>query len=42
MEIKKEYGLTFEQERIILKNAIDAAFTSNFVKNKLKKELNLE
>ena len=40
--MKKEYGLTFEQERIILKNAIDAAFTSNFVKNKLKKELNLE
>ena len=27
---------------IILKNAIAAAFTSNTVKNKLKKELNLE
>ena len=40
--MKKEYGLTFEQERIILKNAIAAAFTSNTVKNKLKKELNLE
>ena len=40
--MKKEYGLSFEQERIILKNAIAAAFTSNTVKNKLKKELNLE
>lgn len=39
--MEKESGLTSEQEKIILNNAVDAAFTSAAVKEKLKKELGL-
>lgn len=39
--MKKEFGLTSKQEKIILNNAVDAAFTSEAVKEELKKELGL-
>ena len=39
--MQKESGLTREQEKIILNNSVDAAFTSDAVKEELKKELGL-
>ena len=39
--MEKNFGLTPEQEKILLLNAIDAAFTTNEVKEYLKKEINL-
>ncbi|MGN0342738.1 MAG: adenosine deaminase [Roseburia sp.] len=39
--MEKEYGLTPEQEKLMLQNSIDAAFTSEDVKNELRKELGL-
>lgn len=39
--IENEFGLTSEQKKIILNNAVDAAFTSATVKEELKKELGL-
>ena len=39
--IENEFGLTSEQKKIILNNAVDAAFTSAAVKEELKKELGL-
>ena len=39
--MERKLGLTSEQEKIMLTNAVDAAFTSNAVKEKLKKELGL-
>ena len=40
--MEKNFGLTPEQEKIMLANAIDAAFTSENVKNELRKELGIE
>ncbi len=37
--MKRTYGLTREQEEIILNNTIDAAFTSNEVKLRIKEML---
>lgn len=37
--VKKEYNLTPEQEKVILSNSIDAAFTSETVKEELRKLL---
>ena len=39
--IEKNFNLTYEQEKIILLNSIEAAFTTDEVKAKLKKELDL-
>ena len=39
--MEKNFGLTPEQEKILLLNAIDAAFTTNEVKDALKKEVYL-
>lgn len=39
--IENEFGLISEQKKIILNNAVDAAFTSAAVKEELKKELGL-
>ena len=39
--MENEFGLTSEQKKIILNNAVDAAFTSAVVKEELKKELGL-
>ncbi len=39
--IENEFRLTSEQKKIILNNAVDAAFTSAAVKEELKKELGL-
>lgn len=39
--IENEFGLTSEQKKLILNNAVDAAFTSAAVKEELKKELGL-
>ena len=39
--MENEFGLTNEQKKIILNNAVDAAFTSAAVKEELKKELGL-
>jgi adenosine deaminase len=39
--MENEFGLTSEQKKIILNNAVDAAFTSAAVKEELKKELGL-
>lgn len=39
--IENEFGLTSEQKKLILNNAVDAAFTSATVKEELKKELGL-
>ena len=39
--MEKEFGLTGKQKEILLNNAVDAAFTSAAVKEKLKKELGL-
>lgn len=40
--MERMFGLTPEQEKIMLANAIDAAFTSENVKNELRKELGIE
>lgn len=40
--MEKNYGLTPEQEKLMLTNSIDAAFTSENVKNELRKELGFE
>ena len=37
----KNYNLTPEQEKVILLNSVNAAFTSQEVKEELKKKLNL-
>ncbi len=39
--MEKKFGLTPAQEKILLKNAVEAAFTSEEVKKQLKKELGL-
>ena len=39
--MEKTFGLTAEQEKIILMNSINAAFTSENVKKDLKKQLKL-
>lgn len=39
--MENTFGLTPEQEKMILLNSVNAAFTSNKVKEELKKELNL-
>lgn len=39
--MEEKFGLTLAQEKIILTNAVEAAFTSDQVKNQLKKELGL-
>lgn len=39
--LKESFGLTDEQEKVILKNSIEAAFTTDKVKGELKKELGL-
>ena len=39
--MEKNFDLTLEQEKIILLNSIEAAFTTDEVKAKLKKELDL-
>ena len=39
--MEKTFGLTPEQEKIILLNSVNAAFTTDEVKNDLKKKLNL-
>ena len=39
--MEKNFNLTYEQEKIILLNSIEAAFTTDEVKAKLKKELDL-
>lgn len=39
--LKDSFGLTDEQEKVILKNSIEAAFTTDKVKGELKKELGL-
>ena len=39
--MENEFGLTSEQKKIILNNAVHAAFTSAAVKEELKKELGL-
>lgn len=40
--MEENYGLTPEQEKLMLANSIDAAFTSENVKNELRKELGFE
>ena len=40
--MEKDFGLTPEQERMMLANSIDAAFTSENTKNELRKELGFE
>lgn len=40
--LETERGLTPEQEKVILANSVDAAFTSEKVKNELRRELGLE
>ena len=39
--MEKNFNLTYEQEKIILLNSVEAAFTTDEVKAKLKKELDL-
>ena len=39
--MEKNYNLTPEQEKVILLNSVNAAFTSQEVKEELKKKLNL-
>ena len=39
--MEKNFNLTYEQEKIILLNSIDAAFTTKKVKEELKKKLDL-
>ena len=34
--MEKEFGLTKEQEKVLLNNSIDAAFTTDEVKDKLR------
>ncbi len=37
--MEEDFGLTAQQERVLLSNAIDAAFTSDEVKAMLRAEL---
>ena len=37
--MEETFGLTEEQKKLLLKNAVDAAFTSDSVKAELKKRL---
>ncbi len=37
--MEKEFGLTAEQEKIILENSVEAAFTTDSVKEELRKQL---
>ena len=37
--MEKSFGLTAEQEKQILENAVDSAFTTDEVKAQLRKEL---
>ena len=37
--MEKEFGLTPEQEKVILENSINAAFTSDSVKAELRKTI---
>ena len=39
--MEREFGLTPEQEKIMLANSVNAAFTSENVKNELRKELGI-
>ena len=39
--MEKEYGLTAAQEKVLLANSVNAAFTSDEVKDQLRKELGL-
>ena len=39
--MEKNFGLTYEDEKTILLNSVNAAFTTDEVKAKLKKELDL-
>ena len=39
--MEKEFNLSYEQEKIILLNSVNAAFTSDGVKEELKKQLGL-
>lgn len=39
--MEREFGLTPEQEKIMLANSVNAAFTSENVKNELLKELGI-
>ena len=39
--MEKEFNLTYEQEKIILLNSVNAAFTTKEVKEELKKQLGL-
>ena len=39
--MEKEFNLNYEQEKIILLNSVNAAFTSDGVKEELKKQLGL-
>ena len=39
--MEKEFNLTYEQEKTILLNSIEAAFATDEVKQELKKELDL-
>ena len=39
--MEKVFGLTEEQKKLLLKNAVDAAFTTDGVKSELKKKLHL-
>lgn len=40
--MEREYGLTPEQEKTMLANSIEAAFTSEAVKNELRKKLGID
>ena len=37
--MERDFKLSYEKEKIILANSIDAAFTTDLIKAKLKKEL---
>ena len=39
--MRKFFGLTYEEEKILLLNSVNAAFTTDEVKEKLKRELSL-
>ena len=39
---EREFGITPEQQKTLLENAVDAAFTTDEVKQELKKTLGLE
>ena len=39
--MENKFGLTYSDEKIILRNSIDAAFTTDNVKQQLKQNLGL-